>query len=66
MLQALNDPQQSVPAREIAIVCNNLTEMVPLLREQAELRGQQALFTLPPRQLLLTPVGRFILTLYEV
>lgn len=53
-------------ARDIAIVCSDAPAMAPLLREEAELLGHADLFALPPRQLLLTPVGRFILILYEV
>lgn len=53
-------------ARDIAIVCSDPQGMAPLLREEAELLGHADLFAVPPRQLLLTPVGRFILVLYEV
>lgn len=53
-------------ARDIAIVCTDAPAMAPLLREEAELLGHADLFALPPRQLLLTPIGRFILILYEV
>lgn len=52
--------------RDIAIVCSDAQVMAPLLREEAELRGRADLFAVPPRQLLLTPVGRFILVLYDV
>lgn len=56
----------SLEARDIAIVCSDAQGMAPLLREEAELLGHADLFGVPPRQLLLTPVGRFILVLYEV
>lgn len=66
VLQALDDPHDPRPANEIAIVCSDAPAMTELLREEAERRGRGDLFALPPRQLLLTPVGRFALTLYEV
>ena len=58
--------ERLLAARDIAIVCSDAQAMAPLLREEAELRGHADLFAVPPRQLLLTPVGRFILVLYEV
>ncbi|MGO4478695.1 NERD domain-containing protein [Massilia sp. 2TAF26] len=51
---------------DLVIVCSDPQSMAPLLREEAELHGIPELFTVPPRQLLLTPVGRFILVLYEI
>ena len=59
-------PNGPLAARDIAVVCSDVQAMAPLLREEAELRGHADLFAVPPRQLLLTPVGRFILVLYEV
>jgi hypothetical protein len=57
---------RTLVGQDIAIVCSDPQGMAPLLREEAELLGFPELFTIPPRQLLLTPVGRFILVLYEV
>jgi hypothetical protein len=51
---------------DLVIVCSDPQSMAPLLREEAELHDLPELFTVPPRQLLLTPVGRFILVLYEI
>ena len=59
-------PEGGLATRDIAIVCSDAQVMAPLLREEAELRGRADLFAVPPRQLLLTPVGRFILVLYDV
>jgi hypothetical protein len=58
--------ERCLVGQDIAIVCSDPQGMAPLLREEAELLGFPDLFTIPPRQLLLTPVGRFILVLYEV
>ena len=58
--------EDRLAAGDIAIVCSDPQGMAPLLREEAELLGHADLFAVPPRQLLLTPVGRFILVLYEV
>lgn len=61
-----------VPAHDIAVVSRNAREFDALLQEQAELhrlrdaQGADVAFSIPPRQLLLTPVGRFVLTLYEI
>jgi hypothetical protein len=52
--------------RDIVVVCADPAGMLPLLQECATLAGTPDLFTIPPRQLLLTPVGRFALTLYDV
>jgi hypothetical protein len=52
--------------RDIAVVCADPGGMLPLLKEAAAVAGVPDLFTIPPRQLLLTPVGRFALTLYDV
>ncbi|GEO12625.1 hypothetical protein [Microvirga aerophila] len=66
ILAALSDPDDSRLPKDIAVVCSDPQGTVPLLREEAEVRGKPDLFSVPPRQLLLTPVGRFALTLYEV
>jgi hypothetical protein len=51
---------------ELAIVTRNPAEFQSLLQEEARRKGLDAVFSIEPRQLLLTPLGRFILTLYEV
>jgi hypothetical protein len=66
VIALLEDARSRYPAREIAVVCSDPHTYTPLLREQAKLRGWPELFAVQPRQLLLTPVGRFALTLYEV
>lgn len=66
VIDLLEDAQADCPAREIAVVCSDPQSYAPLLREQAKLRGRPELFAVQPRQLLLTPVGRFALTLYEI
>lgn len=60
------------PANEIAIVTRNAREYDTLLQEEASLQGlhdregRSVGLSVPPRQLLLTPVGRFVLTLYQI
>ena len=77
VLDALTHPTDPLPPSEIAIIARDRAAYLPLLREEAELRAAEAeergfegdfveAFGIPPRQLLLTPVGRFILTLYKV
>ena len=66
VIEALEDPETPLSPTEMAVVCSDPIGMVPLLREQAELRKKSELFSIPPRQLLLTPVGRFALTLFEI
>lgn len=57
---------------DIAIVARNPAELHALLQEQIRLQlttGQTPIelrLKIPPRMLLLTPVGRFALTLYEL
>ncbi len=51
---------------DIAIVTRNAGNIEALLREEAELQGLPVSLSVPPRLLLLTPLGRFVLTLYEV
>ncbi|MDM0115656.1 hypothetical protein QTI66_26135 [Variovorax sp. J22R133] len=65
VLRALDDPVDRRAVHELAVVCADAPAMTDLLREEASRRGREELFALPPRQLLLTPVGRFALTLYE-
>lgn len=68
---------RGVEPRRIAVVTRNAGEYDALLQEEAELRdlrapaagegpGEPVRFRIPPRQLLLTPVGRFVLTLYGI
>jgi hypothetical protein len=51
---------------EIAIVARDPESYKDLLREEAELQGWDDAFDITPRQLLLTPLGRFVLSLYDV
>lgn len=53
-------------AHDMAIVVRDPETYVPLILEEAELQGRPDLFRIPPRLLLLTPVGRFALGLYDV
>jgi hypothetical protein len=61
-----------VKAEDIAIVTRVRTEFQALLQEEAELQklwdkdGHKVTLGIQPRQLLLTPLGRFVLTLYEI
>lgn len=57
---------KTLRSSDLVIVCSDPQGIMPLLRDEAELCGVPDLFALPPRQLLLTPVGRFILVLYDV
>jgi hypothetical protein len=52
--------------RELAIVVRDPGSFQALLREEADLQHLGATLGIPPRLLLLTPLGRFILTLYHV
>lgn len=56
----------SAKADDIAIVVRDRAVYEPLLREEAALQGLNVTLGIPPRRLLLTPVGRFVLTLYEI
>lgn len=58
--------EEKVLPKEMAIVTRNGKEFDTLLLEEAELRGLTELLRIPPRLLLLTPVGRFVLVLYEI
>jgi hypothetical protein len=51
---------------EIAIVTRWPDEFEMLLQEQARLQGLPTQLAVAPRMLLLTPLGRFALTLYEI
>ncbi|AXV05058.1 hypothetical protein DVS28_a0351 [Euzebya pacifica] len=53
-------------ADDIAIVTPMRGQYDQLLREQAELRDLPVQIGVPPQLLLLTPVGRFVLLLYQV
>lgn len=60
--------------RDVIVVARDRDEYRQLLVDEAEIQAQEddpdciprPLFREPPRKLLLTPVGRFILTLFEV
>ena len=54
------------PPGEVVVVTCDPAAHVPLLLEEAERQGRANLFHIRPRELLLTPVGRFALTLYRV
>lgn len=51
---------------DIAIVTRAPGEFEMLLQEQARLQGLPTQLAIAPRMLLLTPLGRFALTLYEI
>ena len=51
---------------DLTVVSRDPAGYGPLLLEEAEMQGIADLFAIPPRDLLLTPLGRFVLTLYEV
>lgn len=53
-------------AKEIAIVTRNPDQYRTLLQEEAGVRELAVHIGVPPRLLLLTPLGRFVLSLYEV
>jgi hypothetical protein len=54
------------PARDIGIVMPRRGDYDTLLQEEASLQSLPVTLGLPPRLLLLTPVGRFVLGLYDV
>ena len=56
--------EEGVEASEIVVVTRDPGTYVPLILEEAELLGCASYFHIPPRILLLTPVGRFALGLY--
>jgi hypothetical protein len=66
ILDCLGEANPQISRQDLAVVCIDPLGMASLLREEAGLIGQPDLFAIPPRQLLLTPVGRFALTLYEI
>jgi hypothetical protein len=66
VIAALEDSVNPLRPADIAIVCSDPLTVGALLRDEAELRDRPELFAVQPRQLLLTPVGRFVLTLYEI
>jgi len=57
---------EGLSCNDIVIVTPHPSEYASLLLEEAERRGKADYFHIPPRKLLLTPPGRFVLTLYEV
>jgi hypothetical protein len=64
--EAIQYIDNGYPPRDLAIVTSNTREYIPLLLEEAERQGAAELFQVPPRKLLLTPPGRFVLTLYKI
>ena len=52
--------------QDIAIVTRDPAAYRPMLLEESELQGVGDLFAIPPRNLLLTPLGQFLLTLYQI
>ena len=52
--------------REIAIVVRDRERYLPMLIEEARLQGLEDAFFVPHRRLLLTPLGRFVLELYNI
>ncbi len=59
------DEEQLKP-EQIAIVSRNGSEYLTILQEEARRLGLQHRLRVEPRVLLLTPLGRFALTLYEI
>lgn len=57
---------KGVPISDIAIVTRNLPDYQPILVEEARRLAPGIRFAVPPKQLLLTPIGRFILAIYQV
>ncbi len=62
VLEAL---EKGVDASEIVVVTRDTGRYLPLILEEAELQGCAGYFHIPPRILLLTPVGRFALGLFS-
>ena len=57
---------EEIKPRDIAIVVRSPADFKPLLQEESELQGLPDAFEIPPRHLLLTPLGRFALSIYEI
>jgi hypothetical protein len=55
-----------VDAGDIAVVTPFRRDYDSVLQEAAELEGLPVRIGVPPRLLLLTPLGRFVLTLYQI
>ncbi|GGS37507.1 nuclease-related domain-containing protein [Deinococcus knuensis] len=53
-------------ASDLVLVTRDPDRYRAVLSEQADLLGIELNLSLPPRALLLTPTGRFILTLYDI
>lgn len=51
---------------DIKVITLDKEAYKPLILEAAQLLKMQQHFTIPPRRLLLTPAGRFALTLYQI
>jgi hypothetical protein len=67
--QYLGKPEDGgtgLPAKGIAIVTRNGGEFVTVLQEEARRLGVLERLRIEPRLLLLTPLGRFALTLYDL
>lgn len=58
--------EEEIEHEDIALVALDLAGYRSLIAEEARRQGLPVTVNLPPTQLLLTPVGRFVLTLYEV
>jgi len=56
--------REGCAAHDVVLAVRDPDTYVPLILEEAELQDTQSLFRIPPRLLLLTPVGRFALGLY--
>jgi hypothetical protein len=66
-VQRVNDYlKEGREARDITIISRDPAGYNPLILEEAELHGIADRFAIPPRNLLLTPLGRCVLTLYNV
>lgn len=58
--------ENGTAAEDIAIVTRDIAAFQSLLQEEAALHNLPVTLGVPPRQLLLTPLGRFALTLYDI
>ncbi len=58
--------EEKVPPEQIVIVTRHAGEFQTVLQEEARRLGMQERLRVEPRVLLLTPLGRFALTLYDI
>jgi hypothetical protein len=65
-LEAAGSAELRERARRVAIVTRVPRELNRLLQEEAVRQQLPAALTVPPRQLLLTPLGQFVLALYAI